>query len=329
MAAGLRGSGDEEVRRRLEQALAAAGEPAEVAVLARRAFAYETSFAIDELRVELADGERLALLAKDVGESGLSGPAAATKPPFTLDHDREIVVYRDLLAGAELGTPRFHGAAVDAEEGRRWIFLELVEGEVLTDVGELRTWCEAAAWAAGLDRALKARPEEAERHLLHRGAEWHGRWIDQARGALPAGLADRLGRHRDGLVERLEALPRGFVHGELYPSNVLVGRRPHQSTRIAAVDWELAGTGPYPLDLAALVGGWGEEERLAMCLAFAEALPAERRPSPEELAAATDLCRLALALQWIGWAPDWRPPQPHRHDWAAEATEILDGLGLA
>ncbi|HET7506920.1 MAG TPA: hypothetical protein VFJ53_01050, partial [Solirubrobacterales bacterium] len=90
MPAALRETSDEELRACLERALVEtiAGAP-QVVRLERRPFAYETSFAIDELRVVLGDGERLQLLVKDVG-AGLSAAAEATKPGHALDPRREI-----------------------------------------------------------------------------------------------------------------------------------------------------------------------------------------------------------------------------------------------
>lgn len=322
MRGALRQSEDGAVRGALEQALSEVrGEPAAVADLSRRPFAYETSFAIDELDVRLAGGERLELVVKDVGEAGLSAEAAATKPAHTLDPGREIAVYRDLLSPAPLSTPRFYGATIDPEQERNWLFLERVEGEVLTDVGEVEVWCEAAAWAAGLDRAVN-RDADA---LLHRDADWHGHWIDAAIVALGDDpLAARLGANRSLLLERLDALPRAFVHGELYPVNVLVTRG-EGPTRIAPVDWELAGTGPYALDLAALVSGWNREDREAMCRSFHQSLPAGA-PSFEAVLAAVELCELSLALQWIGWAPGWVPPASQRRDWKGEASRLLGAV---
>ncbi len=322
MSGGLRASGDEAVREALERALTAVrGEPAAVAELSRRPFAYETSFAIDELDVRLEDGERLALVVKDVGEAGLSAEAAATKPAHTLDPGREIAVYRDLLSPAALSTPCFHGAEVDPGADRWWLFLERVEGEGLTDVGEVSIWCEAAAWAARLDRAVEGDSDL----LLHRDADWHERWIDAAATALPDdALAARLRATRSLLLERLDALPRAFVHGELYPANVLVVRGEGPS-RIAPVDWELAGRGPYALDLAALVSGWNRDDREAMCRSFHQSLPAGA-PSFAELLADVELCELSLALQWIGWSPGWVPPEAQRRDWPGEASRLLEAV---
>ena len=39
----------------------------------------------------------------------------------------------------------------------------------------------------------------------------------------------------------------------------------------------------------------------------------------ETLSADLARCRLHLALQWLGWSPDWRPPPEHAHDWLGEA----------
>lgn len=320
MSGALRESSDEAVREALQRVLAETrSAPTEVIELTRRPFAYETSFAIDELEVRLGDGERLALVVKDVGAAGLSAEAAATKPADTLDPGREIAVYRDLLVPERLGTPRFHGA--DAAQDRRWLFLERVEGEVLTDVGEIEVWCEAAAWAARLDAAVDGDSET----LLHRDAGWHRRWIDAAAAALGDDpLAARLRGAREQLIERLDSLPRAFLHGELYPANVLVARDA-EPARIAPVDWELAGTGPYALDLAALVSGWNRDDREAMCRSFHQSLP-PGAPSIGELLAAVELCELSLALQWVGWSPGWVPPAAQRRDWPEEASRLLGSV---
>jgi hypothetical protein len=329
MPASLREVGDEELRRTLEKALAETREKqVEVVELSRRRFAYETSYAIDELRVRLGDDESLDLVVKDVGTVGLSTAAAATKPGFTLDRRREIAVYRSLLGPSRVPAPRFHGAAEDGG-ARAWLFLERVEGEVLTDVGEPEAWRAAAEWAARLDTAVRPhlRPE-LEPLLLRRDRAWHAGWIDAAAAAGGEELARRLRPAAPMLLERLEALPSAFVHGELYPSNAIVQRRETEAVRIAPVDWELAGTGPFALDLAALVGGWGPEQRRGMCESFHAALPPERRASLSlgELMVAVDLCRLSLALQWIAWAPGWEPPEEHRHDWVAEAMQLLEEI---
>jgi len=336
MSASLRESSDEDVRRALEQALAEPGqEPRRVALLKRNPFAYETSFAIDELRVRLDDGEAIDLLVKDVG-AGLSATAVATKPSRALDPRREIAVYRSLLQPAGVPAPRFYGAVEDEASGRAWLLLERVPGEVLADEGDSEAWRAAARWAAKLDAAVEEhRDPYLDRLLLDRDRSWHQHWLSAAiaacEGSERTGLAACLRGCANALLDRLEALPRAFVHGELYASNVIVARQGSEETVEAKpVDWEMAGTGPFALDLAALVTGWEGEEREAMCEVFHRALPpaVAGAISAADLRQALGYCELALALQWLGWASDWQPPAEHRRDWAADAARLLEGLDL-
>jgi hypothetical protein len=160
---------------------------------------------------------------------------------------------------------------------------------------------------------------------------WRERALELAprRGLGPGGregitwLTDRY----EPVVERLAALPPTFIHGEFYASNVLVGSV-DAATRVCPIDWELAAVGPGLLDLAALsTGKWGGAERESIALAYADALSDPPR-SREEFLEAVDLCRLHIAVQWLGWAGDWRPPRAHRYDWLSEATRLAEELGL-
>jgi aminoglycoside phosphotransferase (APT) family kinase protein len=335
MPAALRESSDEELRRALEGALAEIGRGSpRVVELERKPFAYETSFAIDELRIELDDGTKLDLLVKDVG-AGLSETAAATKPSRALDPRREIAVYRSFLRPAGVPAPRFYGAAEDGNSGRAWLFLERVPGEVLADEGDPGAWRAAARWAAKLDAAVEEhRGPSVDGLLLDRDREWHQHWLGAAiaacEGSQRTEPAARLRGCADAFLDRLDALPRAFVHGELYASNVIVARQgAPEAVQVKPVDWEMAGTGPFALDLAALATGWAGTDRQAMCEAFHAALPTERGAiSSGDLGEAVSLCELALALQWLGWADDWQPPAEHRRDWAAEAERLLEEVGL-
>ena len=51
-------------------------------------------------------------------------------------------------------------------------------------------------------------------------------------------------------------------------------------------------------------------------------------PPPDGLAVDLLRCRLQLALQWLGWADGWTPPQQHQWDWVRECERQLDRLGL-
>jgi aminoglycoside phosphotransferase (APT) family kinase protein len=165
-------------------------------------------------------------------------------------------------------------------------------------------------------------------------AAWFRGWHERALAALsrsgdaraPA-LQRALDRYEE-VIEALTALPRTFLHGEFYPSNVLVIAEP-PPVRVYPVDWEMAAVGSGLVDLAALVGGWDAGERRRLVAAYEEAYAqAGGEPIPGELVLGLLRCRLHLALQWLGWSPEWRPPPEHAHDWVGEALAISEELGL-
>ena len=98
------------------------------------------------------------------------------------------------------------------------------------------------------------------------------------------------------------------------------------------IDWEIAGVGPGLLDLAALtIGKWTPAERArwrAPTARLPRPVPRPPRTVGDEFERALDCCRLHLAVQWLGWEPEWQPPAEHRHDWLAEALALAERLGL-
>jgi hypothetical protein len=315
---------DADLRAELERAL---GE--RIVRLERRESRYRTSFALEEVDVELPDGRTLALMFKNLGPDGLDPVARATKPAFLLDPLREIEVYRDVLAPAALGTPAFHGASAQ----RGWLFVERVRGVELNQVGARTTWEHVARWLAGMHERLAGDAERASRALRY-DAELYALWprraadLAAARGDGPA--AEAIGAIADGykaVIEQLLALPVTVIHGEFYASNVLVDD-PEAPRRVAPVDWEQAAIGPGLIDLAALTaGGWSQDSRAVIAEAYRSA--ATTAVAREPFAAALDACRLHLALQWLGWAAGWTPPADQRQDWLGEAVRLARRLGIA
>jgi aminoglycoside phosphotransferase (APT) family kinase protein len=293
-----------------------------VRAVARHPFPYSSSYRIEQLDVTDGDGRRLSLLFKDLS----SGPPNAGKPAFAADPLREIGVYELVLGPGGVDAPACLGAHVDAARDRAWLFLELLEGRPLWQIGDNEAWTAAARWLAGLhERPL---PASAPR-LLRYDAVWFGRWLERARARTPPGALDGLARGYQRVIDRLTGWPPCFVHGEFYPANVLL-----QSTdagyRVRPLDWEMAGIGPGLLDLAALTaGGWGAAERRAYALAYFAASPAWlRRRGEADFLDALEHCRLHVAIQWLGWSAAWEPPGERAHDWLAEAVQIAAELGL-
>jgi aminoglycoside/choline kinase family phosphotransferase len=255
----------------------------------RRPHAYGTSHPLEE--VEL-DGERFIL--KD------SRRPPKAKPRFLHDPSREVEAYRTILAGSGLGTPQLAAA----DEGL--LLLEKVEAPALWQIGEIDVWQSVARWAADAHSRLARHVDMP--FLLRYDAAWYAMWLERARALV--GPLPPVEQVHAIAVERLLAEPATVIHGEFYPSNVLVS-----GTRVCPVDWEMIAAGPGAVDLAALVTGWDEDTAGVIVAAYGDV--------PADLMAAA---RLHLALRWLGWSRGWSPPLEHRRDWRIEALEAAERL---
>lgn len=324
---------DDRLREALRTALASTGAGMPAAV-ARRRSQYRSSFPLEELSVTLEQGGELRLAFKRLAWSELDGDARLAKPRFLFDAAREPAVYRTLLSLAPAGPPRYFGSTPSDDGHGCWLFLEWVDGRELYQVGELSEWVAVAGWLGELHASLAPGlgSHLVQARLLDHDADYYRRWIHRAQQfALGAGRSsdgarflDWLSGRYDAAVEALLGLPRTVIHGDFNASNVLVSGA-GEAVRVAPVDWELAAAGPGLLDLAALISGdWSEAEREQMTDAYA-AVAGLPRFSPRQL----DFARLALAVQWLGWAPpEWVAPEAQRHDWLADATALAQRLEI-
>lgn len=287
--------------------------------LARSPHPYGSSHAIEQLELEFADGDPLALVFKDV--SAPLEHARAAKPAWLLHRDREIAAYLHVLGPAGLDVPACHGAIARGE--RRWLFLESIDAPPLWQAPDDGAWDAAAAWLARLH--AQPLPRASDALLRYDAAHLHG-WLARATALTPDGALDEVATVWERVVSRLAAWPASVVHGDYHPSNILVqraGGRP----RIRPVDWELAGIGPGLLDLAALTSGaWSAPARERFARAYRAALPAGQRPGAGELLDALAHARLFVAVRWLGWSADWTAPAEHAHDWLADATALAREL---
>jgi hypothetical protein len=335
----------DELRAALERALRDSGNPRQVTGMDRSPCVFTSSFTLEELAVQLDDGTQLDLMFKDLGASGLSERARAAKPDFLYDPLREIEAYRSILASAELGTAAFYGAVADPAHERFWLFIENVRGTALWQIGELQVWEAVARWTAELHGRFAGEEVRSAETLVRYDADLFRLWMRRALDFADRWEAQHPGKGRqtiewlaeryEPVVERLAALPTTFIHGELYASNVLVEQRDGE-TRVCPIDWELAAIGPGLIDLAALTMGWDAEERSALTTAYRARVHGGEVGGPmdngltdgEPFTELLDCARLHLAVQWLGWAPDWRPPRSHRRNWVNEALVIAEGLDL-
>jgi len=265
---------------------------------------YSSTYPIEELKVLLGNGSVLQVIFKNLSRQPRG---SSVKPSFLYNPLREIETYRSILSARSLGTARYFHAVTGQD--RYWLFLESVAGAPLWQSGDLETWRKAARWLAGLHSERASVP-----HLLCYDRDFYARWWQRATALHPKLLP--IQSKYEQAVEYLLELPITFLHGEFYPSNVLV-----DGDRICPIDWEMAACGPAMMDLAALTAGkWDEQERLDFMAAYCGTNPSEAMCHDLEC------CRLHLAVRWLGWATDWRPPVAQAHDWQREALQVAEGL---
>jgi Ser/Thr protein kinase RdoA (MazF antagonist) len=271
----------------------------------------------------------LALLFKDLSEDSLLDGARQARPAFLYDPLREIETYRTLLGPRRPGTPTYYGSVVDLPAARYWLFLEKVSGLELYQVGDWSVWQQVARWLAAWHSSFHEEelPEQAAAARLPTyDAGYFRQWIERACAFARSAAIEALAARYERVVERLLALPRTITHGEFYASNVLV--TPGESLRVCPVDWETAAVGPGLIDLAALTAGrWTDTERADLARAYRAAWK-RGTLSLDELLEALDYCRLHMAVQWLGWAPDWSPPPEHAHNWHHEVSRLVEKLRL-
>jgi len=334
----------DELRAALGQALERRfGAPRRIRKLRRRVSAYASSCAIENIDVALERGGRLNLVFKDLSPGARLKTADHVRPSFLYRPAREIEVYQRRLGRHRSGTATFYGAVVDEPRQRYWLFLERVRGRLLWQFGRLGVWESAARWLRrwhSLNEGMCLTPPRSMAGLLQYDAAFYRLWPERAVEHLrrnPA-MGDRDGRRAfarmaeryERVVRSLCDLPRTLIHGECYPSNVIV-RAGGARERICPIDWELAAVGPGAMDLAALTAGeWTETQRSSMIAAYRGA--GLRREggawTVEDLVEAVDCCQLHQAVQMLGWAPNWTPPAPHAKNWLREALRLAKRLGV-
>jgi Ser/Thr protein kinase RdoA (MazF antagonist) len=261
-------------------------------------------------------------IRKDLSDTVLVGDARYVKSGIIHDPSREPAAYRSLLTPARVG-PRCLSSGPD------WVVVERLAGAELWQFEEFDLWRAAARALARTHSRLAAevRRTPAVRDkvpfLIHDDALT--RWWQ--RRAEAAGLPRKVLTAHARSCERLRSLPRTVIHGDAYASNIIVGPARRHGPEVSFVDWELIGLGPAVLDVAALVSGaWQPTAIESLADAYFTARSdldgwgQTRGEWLEDLASA----RLHVCVQWLCWAPGWRPPAAHRHDWLADARAMAE-----
>jgi aminoglycoside phosphotransferase (APT) family kinase protein len=236
----------------------------------------------------------------------------------------EARVYDDALARLGAGTPQLFGSWSDPATGQTFLALEYVAGLRL-DRSPPERLVDAARWLGAFHRA--GLPIAVTHPSMRRYDETFFRgWSARARASLrvlrpAARWVDRLvERFDDELVPRLLISAPAFIHGELYPENVIVA-----GGRICVVDWQSAAIGPGVIDVASLTEGhWPPLQAQEAVEAYVRARASE---DDADIDAALEAARLYWAMRWLGGEPEGATVEGHlRYVGVLEAAAHRFGL---
>ena len=314
----------------LEEGLAAArGAPTAVRHLERAPFAGSSSFAAEKVHAVLASGEEIDVFFKDLNPRNQLDEARSIREHGLERSRRELLMYQNVLAPLNLGTPALYGSRWEPSEDRYWLFLEHAGPKRLSRLGDFSLWVEATGWVARLHAIdLSALGERIE--FLPRYDDEHfatcAQQIERSLSRFEPGhrrvIVEALARYRES-VDYLRALPACLIHGEYFGKNVMI-RPGSTDNTIAVIDWETAAIGPRAIDLVSMTAGrWTSEQRAIMCSAYARTYEAETGQPVDLNALYREMAHVGLyrALWWLGY---WsRGDDAHIGRWIKELETML------
>jgi hypothetical protein len=305
------------------------GDRVQVRSLRAKELAKSGSFAIHRLDVQLQSGGVLPVVFKDLNPLRQVDNAKHIRRLELNRSRREIWMYRHVLPGLALGTPRLYGYRWEPKRGNLWLLVEDCGPHRLGHRLDLALYEQAAAWVARFHAATagtsgdgrllrydRAHYERRSRHLeacLERIAEQHRPLVERA-----------LARHAT-LVQLVDGLPHGMIHGEFFGKNVLV-RRDRTTDAIAVIDWETTATGPQYVDLVSISAGrWTRSQRMAMRRAYFDArhAPATVGVDWRRFNEEVDVVAILQAVSWLGF---WVDSDPSDTRYAAHVSRWMREL---
>jgi hypothetical protein len=295
-----------------------------VSSVQRKRSQFSSFYASDVLTIRLESGEELKVFMKDFGSYDHPKDGLAER------RERELAVYRDLLAHASLGTAQYYASAWDPAAGRFWLFLEYVEGEPVKHYG-FDHWVPPAAWLGRMQGYFSKHTklwEKCSELIRHDAAFFHGiaeqalRSVGQFSPAYARDLEPVVRRY-DAAVRVMAVQPKTFVHGTYRPAQIIVNRTGGQ-VRFCPVDWEKAAVGSGLYDLTFLADGF-KRPRLDQILDAYVTAAGEFGANVcdrQDMTFVMNCFRLHRVMNWLSLAADRRFPEPEVLDLLDRSKEI-------
>ena len=275
--------------------------PSDIAELERKRSQFSSFYAADVITVRLNSGRQFKVFLKNFGSFDHA------KDTMQARREREVVVYRDVLAGSGLGTPEYYGSVWDESQGRFWLLLEFVEGLPMSHL-EFDDWVPPAGWLGRMYGYFAQHPEEWQncdalvRHdssFFHSIAQEALRTVSQHSSDMGRRL-EPIVRLYDRAVSVMTSQPKTLVHGTYRPPQIIIDKSRHPM-RICPVDFEKAAIGASLYDLTFIADGFDMLRLHRLFEAYRS--EAERAgmsvPDNAEMTHIVDCFRLHRIMNWL------------------------------
>jgi len=274
-----------------------------VTVLDRQPAVEASTFPSEVVKCQLSDGRELELFCKYALRRHAPEPAWHTAHGHRGGLAYEADVYERVLEPLGMPAVQLRGVYRSGRQRLAGLFLDYL-GEatrVHRDPGAL---AQAAGWIGEFHRLNTDRVGSAPLAFLRRyDADYYRGWATRTRVCA--------GRYRPGcrwIAEACERFERDsatlasaaqtVIHGEYYPSNVLLWKR-----EVHPVDWETAAVAAGEIDLAALIDGWPVNVAKRCERAYVKGRWPEG--APPEFAATLRAARAYWLFRWTGARRAW------------------------
>ncbi len=256
--------------------------------------------------IEYATGRSDELFFKDLSRS------YRPKEDLGARRDREVHVYRNLLADAGLGTAALVDVRQDPVTGQYWLLLEGLPGTIIEDAND-RLGVEAVSWLGRMQGHFVSRAADLidDGYLIQHDYGFFRAPLEKGMLQVEYLAPDSSHQFRalaatyDAVAELLANQPRTLVHGGFIPWHIIVDTTVPQP-RISAVDWELAAAGSPLFDLAYFTHWANPDARTSMYAAYRLAAEAHGVPLPpgDEMRRIMAGFRLYRTVAWLSQSSD-------------------------
>ena len=275
--------------------------PSAIVAIDRTRSKFSSFYAADVITVCLSSGTQFKIFLKNFGSFHHAKDTMAAR------REREVIVYRDVLVGSDLDTPRYYGSVWDESHGRFWLLLEFVEGLPMSHL-EFDDWVPPAGWLGRMYGYFSRHPEkwQACGALVQHDAAFFNHIAQEALrtvSAYSSEMARRLhpivGRY-DKAVQVMTSQPKTLVHGTYRPPQIIIDKT-RCPMRICPVDFEKAAVGASLYDLTFIADGFDTPRLHRLFNAYRSEAQCAGVSVPDnpEMTHIVDCFRLHRIMNWL------------------------------